>query len=64
MHIHVNDFQITHTFDPSTGRETGPEQWYVDNANVPVPTLAAGEFVIQPGTLSLRMSFDDFTGYS
>lgn len=62
MHIHVNDFQITHTFDPSTGRETGPEQWYVDNANVPVPTLAAGESVIQPGTLSLRMSFDDFTG--
>jgi FtsP/CotA-like multicopper oxidase with cupredoxin domain len=62
MHIHVNDFQITHSFDPSTGVETGPEQWYVDNANVPVPTLGLGEAVIQPGTLSLRMSFDDFTG--
>ena len=62
MHIHVNDFQVTHTFDPSTGVETGPEQWYVDNANVPVPTLGLGEGVIQAGTLSLRMSFDDFTG--
>ena len=62
MHIHVNDFQVTHTFDPSTGLETGPEQWYVDNANVPVPTLGLGEGVIQAGTLSLRMSFDDFTG--
>ena len=40
----------------------GPEQWYVDNANVPVPTLGLGEGVIQAGTLSLRMSFDDFTG--
>jgi FtsP/CotA-like multicopper oxidase with cupredoxin domain len=62
MHIHVNDFQVMHTFDPSTGVETGPEPWYVDNANVPVPTLGMGESVIQPGTLSLRMSFDDFTG--
>jgi FtsP/CotA-like multicopper oxidase with cupredoxin domain len=62
MHIHVNDFQVTHTFDPSTSVETGPEQWYVDNANVPVPTLGLGEGVIQAGTLSLRMSFDDFTG--
>ncbi len=25
IHIHVNDFQITHTYDPSTGIETGPE---------------------------------------
>ena len=49
MHIHVNDFQVTHTFDPSTGVETGPEQWYVDNANVPVPTLGLGEGVIQAG---------------
>ena len=24
IHIHVNDFQITSYFDPSTGLETGP----------------------------------------
>lgn len=35
IHIHVNDFQVTHYFDPTTGLETGPEMWYLDNANVP-----------------------------
>ena len=29
----------THYFDPTTGLETGPEMWAVDNANVPAPTL-------------------------
>jgi FtsP/CotA-like multicopper oxidase with cupredoxin domain len=62
IHIHVNDFQVTHYFDPSTGLETGPDMWGVDNANVPVPVLGPGERVIQPGALSLRMSFDDFIG--
>ena len=62
IHIHVNDFQITSYFDPSTGLETGAEMWGVDNANVPVPVLGPGETVIQAGKLSLRMSFDDFIG--
>jgi FtsP/CotA-like multicopper oxidase with cupredoxin domain len=62
IHIHVNDFQVTHYFDPTTGLETGPEMWGVDNANVPAPTMGAQEAVVQPGALSLRMSFDDFTG--
>ena len=62
IHIHVNDFQVTHYFDPSTGLKTGPDMWGLDNANVPVPVLGPGETVIQPGELSLRMSFDDFTG--
>jgi FtsP/CotA-like multicopper oxidase with cupredoxin domain len=62
IHIHVNDFQVTHYFDPTTGLETGPEMWGVDNANVPAPAMGAEEAVIQPGALSLRMSFDDFTG--
>ena len=62
IHIHVNDFQVTHYFDPSTGLETGPDMWGLDNANVPVPVLGPGETVIQSGELSLRMSFDDFTG--
>ena len=43
IHIHVNDFQVTHYFDPTTGLETGPEMWYVDNANVPAPTMGAEE---------------------
>ena len=62
IHIHVNDFQVTHYFDPTTGLETGPEMWGVDNANVPAPVMGAEEAVIQAGALSLRSSFDDFTG--
>jgi FtsP/CotA-like multicopper oxidase with cupredoxin domain len=62
IHIHVNDFQTVASFDPSTGMETPPEQWFIDNANVPVPILGAGEAVIRPGTLSLRSSFDHFIG--
>ncbi len=62
IHIHVNDFQITHYFDPTTGLETGPEMWGVDNANVPAPAMGAEEAVVQPGALSLRMKFDDFIG--
>ena len=62
IHIHVNDFQVTHYFDPTTGLETGPEMWAVDNANVPAPVLGPEELVIQQGALILRMKFDDFTG--
>ena len=62
IHIHVNDFQVTHYFDPTTGLETGPEMWGVDNANVPAPTMGAEEAVVQPGALTLRMKFDDFIG--
>ncbi len=62
IHIHVNDFQVTHYFDPTTGLETGPEMWGVDNANVPAPAMGAEEAVIQAGAMSLRMKFDDFGG--
>jgi FtsP/CotA-like multicopper oxidase with cupredoxin domain len=62
IHIHVNDFQTVASYDPSTGTKEPPEQWFIDNANVPVPTLGPGEAVVQPGTLSLRSSFDHFTG--
>ena len=62
IHIHVNDFQVTYYLDPTTGIETGPEMWAVDNANVPAPVLGPEESVIQQGALSLRMKFDDFTG--
>ena len=43
IHIHVNDFQVTHYFDPTRGIETGPEMWAVDNANVPAPSMGAEE---------------------
>lgn len=62
IHIHVNDFQTVASFDPSTGIKTPPDQWFIDNTNVPVPILGPGEAVIQPGTLSLRSRFDHFTG--
>jgi hypothetical protein len=62
IHIHVNDFQVTEYFDPTTGLRTGPDKFGVDNANVPAPTMGAGEAVVQPGRLSLRTRFDDFIG--
>ena len=43
IHVHVNDFQVTNYFDPTTGLKTGAEMWEVDNANVPAPTLGPGE---------------------
>src|SRR5262249_19260089 len=62
IHVHVNDFQVTSYFDPTTGLRTGAEMWEVDNANVPAPTLGPGESVIEPGSLSMRTKFEDFTG--
>ena len=62
IHIHVNDFQVTDYFDPTTGLHTGVEMWGVDNANVPAPTLGSGEAVVQRGTLSLRTRFEDYAG--
>jgi FtsP/CotA-like multicopper oxidase with cupredoxin domain len=62
IHVHVNDFQVTSYFDPTTGLKTGPEMWEVDNANVPAPTLGSGEGVIQAATLSIRTKFEDYTG--
>src|SRR5262249_28049850 len=62
IHVHVNDFQVTSYFDPTTGLRTGPEMWEVDNANVPAPTLGPSESVIQPGSLSIRTKFEDYTG--
>ena len=38
IHVHVNDFQVTSYYDPTTGLKTGPDMWGVDNANVPAPT--------------------------
>ena len=62
IHVHVNDFQVTEYFDPTTGLRTGPNRWGMDNANVPAPTMQIDESVIQPGILSMRTRFDDYTG--
>jgi FtsP/CotA-like multicopper oxidase with cupredoxin domain len=62
IHVHVNDFQVTSYFDPTTGLKTGPDMWEVDNANVPAPTLGPNESVIQTGDMSMRTLFEDYTG--
>jgi hypothetical protein len=62
IHVHVNDFQVTDYFDPTTGLRTGPDKFSIDNANAPAPTMGAEESVIEPGILTLRTRFEEFTG--
>src|SRR5262245_45204182 len=62
IHVHVNDFQVTEYYDPTTGLRTGPDRFGIDNANVPAPTMQADETVIEPGILAIRTRFDDYTG--
>lgn len=62
IHVHVNDFEVVDTFDPTVGLHTGVQRWGADNINVPAPTMGAGEGVVQAGTLSMRTRFDEYTG--
>ena len=62
IHVHVNDFQVTAYHDPTTGLRTGPDKFFVDNANVPAPVLMPDETVVQPGYMAMRTRFDDFIG--
>ena len=62
IHVHVNDFQVTRYFDPTTGLKTRPVMWGIDDANVPAPTMGPNEPVIQTGTLTLRTRFVDYLG--
>ena len=62
IHIHVNDFQVIDYFDPTTGLRTGPDRFSIDNANAPAPTMRADESVIEPGILTIRTRFDEYTG--
>jgi Multicopper oxidase/FG-GAP repeat len=62
VHIHVNDFQVMEYFDPTTGLHYGPTHYGLDNVNVPAPTMNADESVIEPGLLTVRTRFDDYTG--
>ena len=49
-------------FDPTTGLRTGPDRFAIDNANAPAPTMQSDESVIQPGILTIRTRFEEFTG--
>jgi FtsP/CotA-like multicopper oxidase with cupredoxin domain len=62
IHVHVNDFQVVEYFDPTTGLRTGPDKFSIDNANAPVPTMHGDESVIDPGILTIRTRFDEYTG--
>jgi FtsP/CotA-like multicopper oxidase with cupredoxin domain len=62
IHVHVNDFQVTKYYDPTTGTKLGPQMWGEDNANVPAPSMGPQEAVIQPGTLTMRTRFIDYLG--
>ena len=62
IHVHVNDFQVTKSFEPATGLRTGPDMWGEDNANVPAPLMDKDENTIEPGMLTMRTRFVDYTG--
>src|SRR4029450_12897034 len=62
IHVHVNDFQVIEYYDPTIGLRTGPGKFGIDNANTPAPTMFSDESVIEPGILTIRTRFDEFTG--
>jgi FtsP/CotA-like multicopper oxidase with cupredoxin domain len=62
IHVHVNDFQVTEYYDPANNVRSGPDNFSVDNANAPAPKMDSNEDVTQPGLLSFRTRFDEYTG--
>jgi FtsP/CotA-like multicopper oxidase with cupredoxin domain len=62
IHVHVNDFQVIEYFDPTRGLRTGPDNFSIDNANAPAPTMHSDESVIEPGILAIRTRFDEYAG--
>lgn len=62
IHVHVNDFQVTEYYDPANNVRTGPDKFSVDNANAPAPKMDSNEDVTEPGLLSFRTRFDEYTG--
>lgn len=62
IHVHVNDFQVVEFHDPANNVHTGPDNFSVDNANAPAPKMDSNEDVTQPGILSFRTRFDEYTG--
>lgn len=62
IHVHVNDFQVIENFDPTSNLRTGPDKFSVDNANCPAPKMDSDENVTEPGVLTFRTRFDEYTG--
>lgn len=62
IHVHVNDFQVVEYHDPTNGVHTGPDDFSVDNANAPAPKMDSNEDVTEPGILTFRTRFDEYTG--
>lgn len=62
IHVHVNDFQVTRYYNPTTGLEVGPGPWNADTADLSRPTLLVGEDVGIPSELYIRTKFEHYTG--
>ena len=62
IHVHVNDFQVTSYYDPTTGLRTGAAMWGVDNANLAKPTLSPEQDVIERAELTIRTRFRNYIG--
>ena len=62
IHVHVNDFQVTNYFDPTTGLEDGRRHVGRGQRQRAGADHGPEENVIQAGVLSMRTRFDDYTG--
>lgn len=63
IHIHVNDFQVTTSYDPTTEQMIRFQPWGQDNANTPAPRFSPnGQKVLAAGVLTVRTRFDRYTG--
>ncbi len=64
IHVHVNDFQMTRYFNPTTGQRAGPNIFASDTYNLPQPAQIndPDEDVAIPAELSIRTKFRDYTG--
>lgn len=62
IHVHVNDFQVTRYYNPTTGLTVGPGRWEADTADLSRPTLLVGEDVGIPSELYIRTRFEDYIG--
>lgn len=62
IHIHVNDFQVMETNDPTYPLQTGVRMWGQDNANLPYPQYDNQGNVVVNGSMTLRTFFQNYTG--
>jgi len=65
FHIHINPFQITEIFDPSTMTtpQVMPQPWvWGDVISIPASDIPKGGTVAVPGHVKIRSRFVDFPG--